>query len=285
MSAPLRTDTPRRDLFGAALRRRTPKTLSGRIGLVLLVLVLAVALLGPLCTPYSPDRTVGIPFAGPSAGHPLGLDFLGRDVLSRVLTGGLSVVLYAGVATLAAYAVGLTVGLLAGYSRSWLEPVLMRLTDVLLAFPALVFLLLLATAFGRGITGVVIATALIQLPPIVRIVRSAALEQSLKGYVEAAVARGEGTLSVLGREILPNIARPVAADAGLRFSWSVLLIAGVNFLGLGLQPPAADWGLMVSENRGGIALNPSSMLVAAALLGALTLAINLLGDALAGGTE
>ena len=178
-----------------------------------------------------------------------------------------------------------SVGLLVGYSRSWLEPVLMRLTDVLLAFPALVFLLLLATAFGRGITGVVIATALIQLPPIVRIVRSAALEQSLRGYVEAAVARGEGTFSVLGREILPNIARPVAADAGLRFSWSVLLIAGVNFLGLGLQPPAADWGLMVSENRGGIALNPSSMLVAAALLGALTLAINLLGDALAGGTE
>ncbi|MCX4911677.1 ABC transporter permease [Streptomyces sp. NBC_00878] len=285
MSAPLKNDSSRRVVLGAVLRRRTPKSLSGRIGLALLVLVLAVTVLGPLCTPYAPDRTVGIPFAQPSAGHPLGLDFLGRDVLSRVLSGGLSVVLYAGVATLAAYAAGLTLGLLAGYSRSWLEPVLMRLTDVLLSFPALVFLLLLATAFGRGITGVVIATALIQLPPIVRIVRSAALEQSVRGYVEAAVARGEGTFSVLGREILPNIARPVAADAGLRFSWSVLLIAGVNFLGLGLQPPAADWGLMVSENRGGIALNPSSMLVAAALLGALTLAINLLGDALAGGTE
>ena len=266
-------------------RRRLPRTVSGRIGLGILVVVLAVALFGPLCAPYSPDATLGLPFSPPSPGHPLGLDFLGRDVLSRVLSGGLSVILYSGAATVAAYLAGLAVGLLAGYNRSWLGSLMMRVTDVLLAFPALVFLLLLATAFGRGITGVVVATALIQLPPIVRIVRSATLEQAVRGYVEAAVARGEGTFSVLRREILPNIARPVAADAGLRFSWSVLLIAGVNFLGLGLEPPAADWGLMVSENRGGIAVNPSSMLVAAALLGALTLAINLLGDAFAGGAE
>jgi ABC-type dipeptide/oligopeptide/nickel transport system permease subunit len=202
-----------------------------------------------------------------------------------VLHGGLSVLLYSSIATAAAYALGLLAGLFAGYTRTWLEPVLMRLTDVLLAFPALVFLLLFATAFESGVTGIVLATALIQLPPIIRIVRSATLEQSVRGYVEAAVARGEGTLAVLRREILPNIARPLSADVGLRFSWSVLLLASVNFLGLGLQPPAADWGLMISENRGGIATNPSVMLVPAALLGALTLGINLLSDAAAGGRK
>ncbi|MCC4319768.1 ABC transporter permease [Streptomyces malaysiensis] len=269
----------------ARVRQWIPASPSGKAGLTILVVVLAVALLGPLAAPDQPDLTVGIPYAPPSRAHWLGLDFLGRDVLSRVLYGGLTVVFYAGIATIAAYTVGLLAGLLAGYSRTWFATVLMRSTDVLLSFPALVFLILLATAFGPGITGIVVATAIIQLPPIIRIVRSAALEQSVRGYVEAAVSRGESTLSVLRREILPNIARPLSADVGVRFSWSVLLIASVNFLGLGLQPPASDWGLMVSENRGGIATNPAVMLVPAALLGALTLGINLLGDALAGGKE
>ncbi|MCD9592075.1 ABC transporter permease [Streptomyces solisilvae] len=269
----------------ARVRQWIPASPSGKAGLTILVVVLAVALLGPLAAPDQPDLTVGIPYAPPSRAHWLGLDFLGRDVLSRVLYGGLTVVFYAGIATIAAYTVGLLAGLLAGYSRTWLATVLMRSTDVLLSFPALVFLILLATAFGPGITGIVVATAIIQLPPIIRIVRSATLEQSVRGYVEAAVSRGESTLSVLRREILPNIARPLSADVGVRFSWSVLLIASVNFLGLGLQPPASDWGLMVSENRGGIATNPAVMLVPAALLGALTLGINLLGDALAGGKE
>lgn len=264
-------------------RRRIPLSTSGRIGLVIALVVIAIALIGPFVAPYSPDATVGVPYAPPSAGHWLGLDFLGRDVTSRVLHGGVTVLLYSGIATVAAYAVGLLVGMLAGYTRTWLEPVLMRLTDVLLAFPALVFLLLLATAFGSGVTGIVLATAIIQLPPIIRIVRSATLEQSVRGYVEAAVTRGEGTFAVLRREILPNIARPLSADVGLRFSWSVLLIASVNFLGLGLQPPAADWGLMISENRGGIATDPAVMLVPAALLGALTVGINLFCDAMAGG--
>jgi peptide/nickel transport system permease protein len=266
-------------------RRRIPLSASGKVGLVIAVVVVAIALIGPFASPFSPDATVGVPYAPPSAAHWLGLDFLGRDVTSRVLHGGVTVLLYSGIATAAAYAVGLLVGMVAGYSRTWLEPVLMRLTDVLLAFPALVFLLLLATAFGSGVSGIVLATAIIQLPPIIRIVRSATLEQSVRGYVEAAVTRGEGTFAVLRREILPNIARPLSADVGLRFSWSVLLIASVNFLGLGLQPPAADWGLMISENRGGIATDPAVMLVPAALLGALTVGINLFCDAMAGGEK
>lgn len=269
--------------MSSRMTRMIPRTVSGRVGLALLLLVVLIALTGAWFAPHDPNRTLTAPYTPPSGRLPLGADFLGRDVLSRVLSGGRSVLLYSGLATLLAYAGGLTIGLVAGYSRSWLDAVLMRTVDVLLSFPALVFLLLLATAAGRGIGSVVIASAVVQLPPIARIVKTAALEQSVRGYVEAAVARGESTFSVLRREILPNISRTLAADIGLRFTWSVLLIASVNFLGLGLQPPAADWGLMVSENRGGAALNPSAMLIPAALLGVLTLAINLLGDDMSGG--
>jgi len=251
------------------------------IGAVVLVMVVVIALVGPWLAPHSPDQPIAAPFTPPGSGHPLGTDFLGRDVLSRLLWGGRSVLLFAGAATTIAYAVGLAVGLLAGYSRSWIDPALMRSVDILLAFPALVFILLLAAALGTGIWSVLLATAVIQVPGIARIIRTATLEQSVRGFVEVAVLRGETTPSILRREILPNIAGPISADIGLRFTWSVILIASVNFLGLGLQPPAADWGVMVSENRGGLNLNPYAMLAPALILGALTVAINLVSDSLA----
>lgn len=273
------------DVRRAPRRLALPPTLAGRVGLVLLLAVGLLAVIGPEVAPYSPNRTVGVPYAPPGGGFLLGTDLLGRDVLSRALCGGRSVLVYAGVATILAYVAGLGIGLVAGYLRSWPDQVLMRGVDVLLSFPTLVFILLVTTAAGQGILPVVAATAIIQAPAIARIVRTVTLEQSVRGFVEAAVARGESALSVLRREILPNITRPLSADVGLRFTWSVLLIASVNFLGLGLQPPTADWGLMVSENRGGIAENPSAVLVPAAMLGLLTVAINLLSDSLAGGKQ
>ena len=262
-------------------RRLLPATTSGRIGLFLLVVILGLALVGPLVAGESPTQTIGTPYRSPSSGAIFGLDFLGRDVLTRALHGGRSVLLFAGAATVVAYAFGLVVGLFAGYTRSRIDTVLMRSMDVLLAFPTLIFILVLSNAFSRSIWAVVAATAVIQMPSIARIVRTATVEQSVRGFVEAAVARGESMVSVLGREILPNLARPLSADIGLRFSWSVLLIASVNFLGLGLQPPTSDWGLMVSENRAGIGLNPWAVLVPAVLIGALTVAINLLSDSIA----
>lgn len=250
------------------------------LGVVGLGAVLGVALIGPFVTPYNPNETLTPPYQSPSSEYLFGTDFLGRDVLSRVLDGGQTVLLYASIATAAAYALGITVGLVAGYRRGWVDQLMMRTVDVLLAFPSLVFLLLLAAAFGRGIGPVVWATALIQATAIARIVRTAALEQSVRGFVEAAVARGDRTRSVLFREILPNLSGTLSADVGLRFTWSVLLIASVNFLGLGMQPPDPDWGLMVSENRGGISLNALAVLAPAAALGALTISINMVTDAL-----
>ena len=157
----------------------------------------------------------------------------------------------------------------------------MRTVDVMLAFPPLLFLLVLITGAGTGVAVLVIGVAAIQAPGISRIVRTATLEVSVRGYVEAAVARGERAIAVVVREVLPNILAPVLVDAGLRFTYSILIIASVNFLGLGLQPPSSDWALMISENRQYISLNVWAVLAPAAMIALLTIGVNLTGDAIA----
>jgi peptide/nickel transport system permease protein len=264
-------------------RLRFARTKTGAVGLALLAVVVSIALVGPLFAPHAPDRPIGVPLTGPTADAPLGTDFLGRDVLSRVLWGGRTVLGLAGLATVLAYVGGAAIGLVAGYSRSLLDPVLMRTADVMLSFPAILFLLVLVTGAGTGKAVLVLGVALVQMPLVARIVRAATLEQSVRGFVEAAVARGEGTVSVLRREILPNIVAPIAADVGLRFTYAIVLVASVNFLGLGLEPPDADWALIISENRSGLTLNPYVILVPAALIGVLTIATNLVGDSVARG--
>jgi len=262
-------------------RLRFARSGTGIAGLLLLGLILAVVVFGPLFAAHPPDEPIGAPFAVPSSAAPLGTDFLGRDVLSRLLWGGRSVVALAGIATVLAYLCGLVVGLLAGYRRSLLDPILMRSADILLSFPALLFLLILITGLGTSEAALVIGVAVIQTPQISRIIRAATLAQSVRGFVEAAVARGERTTAILQRELLPNIVGPITADIGLRFTYSIILIASVNFLGLGLQPPAADWGLMISENRSGLSLNSYAVLAPAILIAALTIAVNMVGDAVA----
>jgi peptide/nickel transport system permease protein len=258
---------------------RFARTPTGMIGLVLLAFVLLVAFVGPLIAPDSITETVGPPGQGPSSAAPFGTDFLGRDVYSRVLNGGHSVVLLGCAATALSYLLGVTVGLIAGYSRSLVDPVLMRGMDVLLAFPALLILLVLAAGLGPHVGVLVIGVAIVQLPAIARIIRTATLEASTRGYVDAAVVRGERTPAILRREILPNVLPVLLADFGIRFGYSIVLIASMNFLGLGLNPPAADWGLMISENRDYIALNIWSVLAPAIMLALLTIAVNLTADA------
>jgi peptide/nickel transport system permease protein len=265
------------------VRNRFPAGLTPAawFGVVMLTVIIGLALLGPFVAPHSLDEPIGIPLTRPAPGAPFGTDFLGRDVLSRTLWGGRSVLGLAGLATVLAYAGGMTVGLIAGQSRSLLDPVLMRAGDVMLSFPALLFLLVLVTGAGSGKAVLVIGVALVQLPLVARIVRTATLEQSVRGYVEAAIARGEKRAAVLRREILPNIMGAVTADVGLRFTYSIILVASVNFLGLGLQPPDADWALIISENRAGLTLNPYVILVPAALIALLSISVNIVGDAVA----
>jgi len=253
-----------------------------RIGLTVLAFVLGVAFIGPYFAPYSPSALPSIPYSTPSRTFWLGNDYLGEDVFSRVLSGGRTVILYGAVATLLAYAVGGTIGLVAGYTRSRLDDLLMRSMDVLLAFPPILFLLVIATGAGANIWALVIAIAVIHVPSIARILRAAALEVSVRGYVEAAIARGDRTHVILRREILPNIWGTIVADGGPRFTVSILLVAAVNFLGLGLSPPAADWAMMISENRSGITINLWAVVAPALMIGALTVSINVVADAIAG---
>lgn len=268
--------------IGRARRRRlVPASLSGRIALAVVVLMIAIAFLGPLLAPHSPTADLGAPFATPSSAFPLGTDYVGEDILSRVLSGGRSVILIGGIATILGYIVGGLVGLVAGYRRDWSDPVLMRAMDVLLAFPPIIFLLLLAAGFGNSEVALVAGIAIIHVPGVARIVRTAALEVSVRGYVEAAVARGDKVRVILRREILPNIWGPIIADGGPRFTVSILLVAAVNFLGLGIAPPTADWALMISENREGLTINPLAVLVPALMIAILTVSLNVLADAIA----
>jgi peptide/nickel transport system permease protein len=262
-------------------RLRFVRTPSGAIGVGILVFVLLVAFVGPYLAPHSPTATIGPTLTGPSGHAPLGTDFLGRDVLSRLLYGGRSVIGLALAATALAYLVGMTIGLIAGYSRSLADPLLMRTVDVMLAFPPLLFLLVLIAGAGQSRAVLILGVAIIQAPGISRIVRTATLEVSVRGYVEAAVARGERPAAVVWREVVPNILAPVLVDAGLRFTFSILIVASVNFLGLGVQPPSANWALMISENRQYISLNWLSVVAPAAMIAILTIGVNLTGDAIA----
>jgi len=159
--------------------------------------------------------------------------------------------------------------------------VLMRSVDVLLAFPPLLLLLILITGAGTSVGVLIVGVAIIQAPAISRIVRTATQVEAVRAYVEAAIARGERPLAVLGREVMPNILAPVLVDSGLRFTFSILIIASVNFLGLGLQPPSPDWALMISENREFISVNVLAVLAPAAMIALLTIGINLTGDGIA----
>jgi peptide/nickel transport system permease protein len=262
-------------------RLRFLRSFSGALGAGIVVFVVLVAMFGRYFAPHDPSAPIGVPLSDASSDAWLGTDFLGRDVFSRLLYGGRSVIGLAAAATVLGYAVGLSIGLIAGYTRSRVDPLLMRTVDVMLAFPPLLFLLVLITGAGTGVGVLVIGVAAIQAPGISRIVRTATLEVSVRGYVEAAVARGERAAAVVVREVLPNILAPVLVDAGLRFTYSILIIASVNYLGLGLQPPSSDWALMISENREYISLNVWAVLAPAAMIALLTIGVNLTGDAIA----
>ncbi|MDQ7905280.1 ABC transporter permease [Phytohabitans sp. ZYX-F-186] len=253
---------------------------AGRAAGAVAALLVVVAVAGPWLAPHDPTDVVGLPFAPPGAGQPLGTDYLGADVASRLLHGGRTVVVLALAAGALAYLVGGGLGLAAGlFGRA--DTVLMRPVDVLIAVPPFLVLAVLAAGTGRGAAVVVLAAALANVPGIARVVRAATLEVGVRGYVEVALARGETWIRVAGRDVLPNIAALVLTDVGSRISAMVAMVAGANFLGLGLQPPTADWALMVAENRAGLALQPWAVLAPALAIAVLTITVNLGGDELA----
>lgn len=267
---------------GEALQR-TGVSWRGALGIWLVVgiLMTAVALFGSLIAPYDPAALTGLAFGPPDADHPFGTDSLGRDVLSRVLAGGRTAVLLAVAALVIAETVGCAIGLVAGYRGGFIDAVLMRINDVLLAFPALLLVLVLAAGLGPGTVVLVVGVAVVNIPGIARLCRAATLGVASTGYVESALVRGEGTVAILRREILPNIGPTISADAGVRFAGAFLIIAGLNFLGIGIQPPAADWATMIAENRSYITLQPWTVIAPTACIALFAISVNIVGEAVA----
>lgn len=250
-----------------------------RIGLVIVVAIVALALIGPYVAPHSPFATGIAPdYSGPSAKALLGTDGIGRDVFSRVLCGGRTVIGLALAATVLGMIIGVGLGLLAGYSRPAVDDVIMRLLDVLLAFPQIVFMLLLVSVLGHALWLLVLATAVAHAPRVARVARGATLEIVGRDFVRASEALGVPRRRILVGEILPNITSPLLVEFGLRLTYSIGLIAAMSFLGFGMQPPAADWGLMINENRVAILIQPWGVFVPVFLIALLTIGTNLMTD-------
>jgi peptide/nickel transport system permease protein len=230
---------------------------------ILGALFAALALIGPAIAPRSPYRSSADILQGPSMAHLLGTDTLGRDVLSRVLAGGQSLTLMSLVAGAAAVLVGGTVGLVAAYRGGWVDSVLMRLVDLLLAMPPILIILVFSTTLTVSRASVVALTALLLSPGAARVIRGVAQVIVNRDFVAAAEAAGERTIPLLWREILPNVRGRLAVELALRTGFAVLLIASLSFLGVGISPPSPDWGLAVSEGRAVITVAPWLSLSAA----------------------
>jgi peptide/nickel transport system permease protein len=249
-----------------------------RIGVALTLAVLLLALLGPALAPHSPSALIGGPFAKPSGAAPLGTDYLGHDVLSRVLWGGRSVVWMAFAATTVGVGIGVVLGMLAGYSRGRLDDVIMRTMDVVLAFPQIVLVLLFVSVLGPKLWLIALLVAIAWIPGVARVTRGMTLEAASREFVEAVEVLGVPRRRILGREIVPNLISPLMVEFGLRLTWSIAVIAAISFLGFGVQPPAADWGLMINENRNGLTIQPWAVVVPTVCIAVFTIGTNLVAE-------
>ncbi len=260
---------------------RAVRTRRGTVGVALVALVVAVAVAGPFVRIASPTEFVTAPFSPPSSGVLLGSDALGRDVLSRVLAGGWLLLLMTAAATLFGIVFGAGAGISAAYLRGRADMLIMRSVDVLLAFPSLVFALMLVSIMGPHLWLIVLAVGLSHAPQVARVLRASTLDISERDFVKAVELQGVKPRLIMAREILPNLITPLTVETGLRLTYSIIIIAGLAFLGFGQAPPAPNWGLMINENRIGLQLNPWAVVVPAALIAILTVGTNTFSDAVA----
>ncbi|MCC7284296.1 MAG: ABC transporter permease [Acetobacteraceae bacterium] len=253
------------------------------LGLAITLFWVAMTLAGPLIAPHDAGAIVDEDVLSPiSAAFPLGSDYLGRDMLSRILWGARYTVGVALAAAVIASGSGLLLGMSAAAWGGWLDNVISRSIDTLVAIPSKMFALVVVAAFGSSVPVLVLTAGIIYIPGAFRIARSLAVGVNALDFVRVARARGEGTFFVVREEILPNIIGPVLADFGLRFVFIVLLLSGLSFLGLGVQPPNADWGSLVRENLTGLYEGAPAVLMPALAIATLTIGVNLLIDSISG---
>ena len=249
-----------------------------RWGLGLVVLTAVIAFAGGLIAPYSPTDPVSTPYAKPGDGLLLGADQLGRDVLSRVLSGGVYLAWMAPLSAVLSVVLGLAVGLFAAYYRGWTDTVLMRIMDVLLAFPGLLMALMFVSVLGPSPWLLVCLVVLALIPGVARVIRGAAGPICNREFVLWAKSVGIPGPKMIVREILPNITSPLLVELGVRLMWAVGILASISFIGYGIQPPTPDWGLMVSENRTGLATQPWAVLAPIVMIVLFTVGGNLIAE-------
>ncbi|WP_040159105.1 ABC transporter permease [Nigerium massiliense] len=255
---------------------RDPKIL---IGGLLTVLIIALAVFGPFVAPHGEYEIVGRPYT--NEGSFLGTDYIGQDVWSRVLYGGRSVLVIALLATLLGVAIGVLLGVLAAYVGGWLDEIVMRLNDVLLAFPQILIALLVLSSVDQPTWWmIVLIVGISHAPRVARMARGVALTYVTRDFVTAAEAIGEPRWRILLAELGPNLVVPLLAEAGLRLTYSIGMVAGIGFLGFATDPGAADWGQMTNENRLALLVQPWGVLAPVIIIALFTIGTNLIADGL-----
>ena len=251
---------------------------SARIGLGIVLFFAFCAIFAPWIAPYGESSVVGDVWEPIGGEFLLGTDQIGRDMLTRLIFGARNTMALAIVSTMVSFSAGAILGFIAATRGGMTDQVLSRAVDVVISIPTLIASLIVLSAVGTATTTLVLVIGIIYAMPVFRIARAVAMDIEVMDYVEAARLRGEGLWWLMSKEILPNALTPLAAEFGLRFCFVFLLIASLSFLGLGLQPPLADWGAMVRGNADGIAWGFMHPLLPAACIAALTIGINLLID-------
>jgi peptide/nickel transport system permease protein len=268
--------------FGRALARTARRNRLAVVAAVTLVAAVALAGLAPWLPLLDPDTVDTVQRLRPplTSGHPLGTDEFGRDLLARLVWGA-RVSLLAGLITAAAaMVIGVALGIVGGFYSGWIEHVVMRLTDILMAFPYVLLAIALVAGLGPGLRNAMVAIAIVGFPLYTRLVRGVVLSLREREFVEAARALGAGDAVILGRHVLPHLVSPLIVAFSLDVGAKILVTAGLSFLGLGTQPPTADWGSMLASGRQFVILSPHVALLPGLAIFAIVLALNLVGDAL-----
>lgn len=247
-------------------------------GIVVVLLYAFIAIFAPVLTPYGETQIVGAEFEPWGGAFLLGTDSLGRDMVTRLVYGARNTIGIAFLTTALAFTLGAVTGFLAATLSGWVDQLLSRIVDVLMAIPALIFGLLVLTIVGTSITNMVLVIAVLESTRVFRLARAVAMGIVVMDYVEAAKLRGEGLWWIMTREVLPNALPPLVAEFGLRFCFVFLFISALSFLGLGIQPPTADWGSMVRDNATLITFGDITPLMPAAAIALLTVAVNFVVD-------
>ena len=266
---------------GASLLRRSLRLWRTRIGVALLGFIVLMAIVGPYIAPYGPSTPVGVPNATPGGKAALGTDYLGQDVLSRVLYGGRSILVVAVIATVLGLVLGAAIGLVAAYSRNALDDTLMRGMDVIMALPQVMLALVAVAIVGPHAWVIVAAIALSTAPRIARVARGAAQPIVERDFIACSEAMGVPRWRIVSGERLPNTLGPLMVEASLRLTYNIAVIAALAFLGLSTNPNGANWGTMIQQNQIVLAVQPWGALAPIIAIALLTLGTGLIGDGIA----